>query len=129
VSHDVLLLTLHGVPESVSEARHAVAKFLGDPSQEAADVVLLVSELVTNAILHTQSRHDALWVSVTRSDDDVTVAVVDKGSQSIPVVKSASLTDACGRGLRLVQEYADEWGSAPSKTGSLVWFRASLTHI
>lgn len=129
MSQNVLVLSLPGVPESVREARHAVAEFLGDPSQEAADVVLLVSELVTNAIVHTKSGGDSLWVSVTRVDDDVLVAVLDKGSNSIPAVKVAACTETSGRGLRLVREYADEWGSTPSKIGGLVWFRSSLSHL
>lgn len=126
MSHNALLLSLPGVPESVSEARHAVAEFLADSSQAAADVILLVSELVTNAILHTNSGGASLMISVTRSDDDVLVAVLDKGSNSVPTVKSASPSETSGRGLRLVQDYADEWGSAPGESRGLVWFRASL---
>src|ERR1044072_8575097 len=99
----MLLLSLPGVPASVSEARHAVASFLADTSQDTADVVLLVSELVTNAIVHTASRDGSLWLSVTRAEDHVVVAVIDKGSQSIPAVKPARLSALNGRGLRLVQ--------------------------
>lgn len=115
--------TMPGRPEYVSAARSFVAGALGGgPWADVA--VLLASETVTNAVLHSDSRNPGGTVRITvlLVDGGVRVDVADDGSQlSIPVVRG----DGCvsgGHGLLLVQNLADNWGYARCETGTTVWF-------
>jgi serine/threonine-protein kinase RsbW len=120
-------LTIGAVPRNVARARAFVAEVLGPdhPCGEAA--VLLCSELVTNAVMHSHSGRADGTVTVTVADltASVQVKVVDQGSaSSIPVVKADSLaTD--GHGLFLVENLADQWGYESDDTSTTVWFRVT----
>jgi anti-sigma regulatory factor (Ser/Thr protein kinase) len=117
-------LTIPGHPAHVSEARSFVTKTLGedDPATEVA--VLLASEIVTNAVLHTNSRRPGGTVSVAVFEigGGVRLEVSDAGSPaSAPVVKG----DGCvtgGHGLFLVQTLASQWGYTRDELGTTVWF-------
>jgi serine/threonine-protein kinase RsbW len=97
-----------GLPGSVSAARAWVAGFV--PGSTAADdVVLLTSELVTNAILHSASRLPGgqVTVSVRTADDMVRVDVVDQGA----VAPCLTAPRGLGQGLALVAALADVFGA------------------
>lgn len=118
-------LTIDGLPENVAKARAFVTEVLG-PEHPCADVaVLLCSELVTNAVLHSDSRHHGGRITVVVADhpESVQVEVIDEGSASnIPVVK-ADVYAAEGHGLFLVENLADQWGYESEDAGTTVWFR------
>jgi anti-sigma regulatory factor (Ser/Thr protein kinase) len=138
-------LTIAAVPGNVRRARAFVAEVLG-PGHPCADTaVLLCSELVTNAVLHSNSRWPGGTVTVTvasltSTDPDSTdpadpdpaatgpaapvrVEVIDQGSaSSIPVVKADSYAPD-GHGLFLVQNLAQQWGYESGDAGTTVWFR------
>jgi anti-sigma regulatory factor (Ser/Thr protein kinase) len=118
-------LTFDAVPKNVSEARAFVADLLG-PDHPCADVaVLLCSELVTNAVLHSKSGRAGGTVTLVVTDltASVHVKVIDDGSAtSIPVVK-ADVYAPDGRGLFLVEHLADQWGYESDEAGTTVWFR------
>jgi anti-sigma regulatory factor (Ser/Thr protein kinase) len=101
-----------------------VAQVLG-PDHPCADVaVLLCSELVTNAVLHSDSRRPGGTVTITVADLTATVRVqvIDEGSaSSIPVVKAESYA-ADGHGLFLVENLAEQWGYESDEAGTTVWF-------
>ncbi len=116
-------LTIPGRPEHVREARAFVAKALGelDPRLEAA--VLLTSELVTNAVTHSNSRCDggSVTLTITESSGGVRIEVADQGSDlSAPVVRS-DVYASDGHGLFLVQTLADQWGYLREQSGTTVW--------
>lgn len=117
-------LTISGVPKNVARARAFVAEVLG-PDHPCADVaVLLCSELVTNAVLHSNSRRDGGTVTVVVADLTATVRVqvIDEGSaSSIPIVKS-DVYVAEGHGLFLVESLAEQWGYESDEAGTTVWF-------
>jgi anti-sigma regulatory factor (Ser/Thr protein kinase) len=118
-------LTMPGRPDHVSEARALVIKALGELNPRLDDAVLMVSELVTNAIVHSNSRRPGGTVTVTVLDsaDGVRVEVADCGSElSTPVVR-ADRYAAEGHGLFLVQCLADQWGYLRDEAGTTVWFR------
>lgn len=121
-------LTMPGRPDHVSEARALVIKALGDLHPRLDDAVLMVSELVTNAIVHSNSRQPGGTVTVTvlESVDGVQFEVADCGSEvSTPVVRADRYaTD--GHGLFLVQSLADQWGYLRGEAGTTVWFRLAL---
>jgi anti-sigma regulatory factor (Ser/Thr protein kinase) len=81
--------------------------------------VLLTSEVVTNAIMHTAS---APSLGLARSGAGVRVTVVD-GSAVPPRRQWHSTSATTGRGLRMLEELADEWGWNPRGAGKAVWFR------
>jgi anti-sigma regulatory factor (Ser/Thr protein kinase) len=126
-------LTIPGRPDRVGAARSFVAKALGGATSVADAVgltrltdaaVLLTSETVTNAVLHSNSRRadGTVTITVIEVAGGVRVEVADDGSeQSIPVVK----VDGCvtgGNGLLLVQNLADQWGYVRNGAGTTVWF-------
>jgi serine/threonine-protein kinase RsbW len=118
-------ITVPGCVGSVPKARAFVASLMGpdDPRGEAAR--LLVSELVTNAVVHSDSRLPGGTVTVLVSEvaDGLRVEVLDQGSAySVPVVRDDVLATQ-GRGLLLVRSLAEEWGYARDSLGTTVWFR------
>lgn len=82
-------------------------------------VLLLTSELVTNALLHSGT---TLRLSVQRDGVGVLVEVSD-GSSVPPAKRRLSATAVTGRGVRLLDLVSDSWGWSPTDTGKRVWFR------
>lgn len=82
--------------------------------------VLLVSELVTNAIRYGGS---PVELALRLSEGRLRVEVSD-GSPEAPSPRDVDLRRAGGRGLSIVSQLAQRWGSAPSATGAgkTVWF-------
>ena len=82
------------------------------------DAVLLVSELVTNSVLHGGPP-----VVVAVDCDEATLQVrVRDGSPSLPARRDAASGDENGRGLALVAEMSADWGVDPAEDGKHVWF-------
>jgi len=77
---------------------------------------LLVSELVTNAIRHAQPpiQLRLIW------DGVLSVEVSDASSTS-PHLRRADRYDEDGRGLMLVAQLADRWGTRHTRTGKTIW--------
>ncbi|MFF8726127.1 ATP-binding protein [Streptomyces sp. NPDC015171] len=108
---------LRAVPEARRELRELLRHWGKPGRSEIAE--LLTSELVTNALVHTD-------------DDAVLTAVVEPGGLRVevrdfvarrpePQVPEAA-EDTHGRGLMLVQSLADSWGVRPHGVGKSVWF-------
>ncbi|WP_137992553.1 ATP-binding protein [Streptomyces vilmorinianum] len=106
---------------AVPEVRHALREMLrkwGDPG--ASDVAeLLTSELVTNALIHTD--HGAV-VTATMVPENLRVEVRDfvSGLSARHVPPADDGTH--GRGLVLVEALADSWGVEDHGVGKVVWF-------
>ena len=94
----------------------------GRLSSEATEAArLLVSELVTNCVLHA---HSMITVAVDCDDRQIAVAVGDDGQDMPRVRDEVSDEDTHGRGLQLVEALAGEWGVRPvDGGGKVVWFR------
>ncbi|MFH8289504.1 ATP-binding protein [Streptomyces sp. NPDC018059] len=106
---------------AVSEVRSALREFLRRWEKPArADIAeLLTSELVTNALVHTD--HDAI-VTATLGPRGLRVEVRDfVGRRPEPRVPDAD-SGTNGRGLVLVQSLADAWGVRAHGVGKVVWF-------
>ena len=88
-----------------------------------SDASLVVSELVTNSVLHAGT---SIGVAVRRLGDGVRIEVSD-GSSYLPVVDAARPEDLLanrsmtGRGLALVAAMSDRWGAEPAPKGKVVW--------
>ena len=117
-------LTIPGRPEHVCEARSFVEKSLGDANSVTDVAVLLASETVTNAVLHSNSRRPGGTVTITvvLVGSGTRIEVTDQGSDlSMPVVKGHGCVSG-GHGLFLVQTLADQWGYVRDELGTTVWF-------
>ena len=68
--------------------------------------MLLTSELVTNAFLHT---HTETYLTVHLLTDRVRVEVVD-GEERLPAIRDTSADGTSGRGLTLVDALSSRWG-------------------
>jgi anti-sigma regulatory factor (Ser/Thr protein kinase) len=110
-------------PRSISMARHAVARMIDPtlriPIELAEDVLLLVSELVTNAVLHART---AVHVSARARPGRILVAVGDDDPHNTPQQTEAGTTATSGRGMRLVELLASSWGVEMGATSKVVWF-------
>jgi two-component sensor histidine kinase len=117
-------LTLPPTAASASRARHFVADTLDGWGLDGVDdVVLLASELVTNALLHARTQ---MTVRVTEEGDGVVVLSVSDGSVQAPRGRQFSLESGTGRGLHLLESLAEDWGSDVRQDGKTVWCRVRL---
>ncbi|MBA2944746.1 SpoIIE family protein phosphatase [Streptomyces himalayensis] len=112
--------TVWRLPDAVMHARRFTARTMRSWNlAEEADVVLLVvSELVTNALVHT---HGAVRLDLTLAADRLRVAVSDSSPRAPakPVIVDWEATG--GRGLLLVEAMSAGWGSVPVSGGKQVW--------
>ncbi|MFF5983289.1 SpoIIE family protein phosphatase [Streptomyces olindensis] len=108
------------LPDAVMHARRFSARTLRswDVVADADTVLLVVSELVTNALVHTQG---PVRVDLTLAADRLRVTVSDSSPRSPakPVVVDWESTG--GRGLFLVEALSAAWGSVPVGGGKQVW--------
>ncbi|MFE0356293.1 ATP-binding protein [Streptomyces nigra] len=116
-------MTLHPLPDSVSMARRWFRKFIApyDPACSVDDCALMISELVTNAILY--GRSDDTWVVRVewfREGDSLRVEVHNPGFPANVRMRRPDANDAHGRGLLLVDSIADSWHAGPSRHGGTV---------
>ncbi|MET8145682.1 ATP-binding protein [Sphaerisporangium sp. NPDC005288] len=114
-------LRLVGTPFSVGQARALVAGML--PGFGRLDEVLLVvSELATNAVLHSASgaAGGTFTVRVELEAGAVTVAVVDQGPALVPARRPDG---EGGHGLALVAELADAYEMTVTEHGRTAWCR------
>lgn len=102
---------LERIPQAAEEARALVRVALATWNLEghAATGMLLVSELVANAVRHARGPH--IRVHVDRpSSGRLLFAVVDQAPDRRPLRQAPGPDDVSGRGLLLLDEFADRWG-------------------
>ncbi|MFE7530626.1 SpoIIE family protein phosphatase [Kitasatospora sp. NPDC057542] len=110
-------------PAAVGEVRAAVAERLTAWGlAEAAFVTeLILSELVTNAI-----RYGSGPIRVRLLRDRSLICEVSDGSSTSPHLRYAATEDEGGRGLFLVAQFADRWGTRYTATGKVIWTEQPL---
>jgi len=118
-------IVLEPRPRSVTTARQAVGRMLEAtrpiPPELAEDVLLLVSELVTNAVLHAGT---GVRLRASTADGRVLVAVSDDDPRHQPLLTDRGLLATSGRGIRLVDLLAASWGVEVFENSKVVWFEA-----
>ncbi|HEX8862681.1 MAG TPA: ATP-binding protein [Actinomycetes bacterium] len=117
-----------GRADQVARARRFAVESL-DPGTEARDQVsLLVSEAVTNALLHSSSGRDQGTFEVTYalSGGRIRVEVHDGGAPVAPRRRVHGVDSMTGRGLDLFDAIADRWGFRGDEGGRVVWFELDL---
>jgi PAS domain S-box-containing protein len=107
-------------PVSARKARRAVLDALADWSLDdlGDEAALLVSEVVTNAVLHAGGTID---LAVRRQGEGVRVEVRDR-SATMPSPRSFAGDSVTGRGLEILDLTATNWGAELSDEGKVVWF-------
>ena len=111
------------LPNSVTSpalARTLLGQALAERPVEVIETAqLLVSELVTNAILHAET---PLVLQIHPASSGFRVTVQDNSpDRPIPEQDANSDSDS-GRGLQLVDALATDWGCETLPTGKRVWF-------
>ncbi|MEU0335500.1 ATP-binding protein [Streptomyces sp. NPDC006193] len=110
-------------PESAATARRlaqvVVLRTWRLTPKLAEDVVLLVSELVGNAVRHTGAR--VFGLRMRRRTGWIRVEVRDP-SRGLPCLMPVQELDISGRGLFLVDELSDRWGADLLPRGKTTWF-------
>jgi anti-sigma regulatory factor (Ser/Thr protein kinase) len=119
----VLNLALPHAPEAAATARHAVRDVLTDrgwPDELVASVVLVVCELVTNAVVHGLP---PVGLRLRVISGFAAGRVTDRSS-ALPVPAVAGVEAEDGRGLAIVAAMAARWGThlLPESEGKAVWF-------
>ncbi|MEW1772991.1 SpoIIE family protein phosphatase [Streptomyces sp. NPDC086777] len=119
-----LLSVAQDEPERVAEARQHVRELLHDwrSPDQVESAVLLVSEMLTNVLVHTDA--DALLlaeVSGQAPERRLRVEVTDAGDD-LPHKRRPGELASSGRGLVLTEILADAWGVDPRGQGKSIWF-------
>jgi anti-sigma regulatory factor (Ser/Thr protein kinase) len=113
-------IDLVGRPASVRKARVFTGDALADGGVQASVIevaVLLVSELVTNAVVHAGG---TVLVTVHADAHWVRIEVEDQG-RGRPVLRPARQNQPGGRGLGVVDQLATHWGTERRATHKVVW--------
>jgi hypothetical protein len=131
-------LELDVAPSSVRRARHWAADLMtqSNPPRDSDlvdAVILLVSELVTNAI-RAVSRLGAapdsqpaigvkhrVWLAISSSLDLVRIEVHDTAFTPVPPSHHPDDFEESGRGLEVISVLATEWGWSQEPLGKMVW--------
>ncbi|MCP9946995.1 SpoIIE family protein phosphatase [Streptomyces somaliensis] len=110
-------------PEGVAELRAAARERLDawGLSEAIFATELILSELVTNAI-----RYGSAPVRVRLIRDRVLTCEVSDGSSTSPHLRYAATTDEGGRGLFLVAQLAERWGTRYTGRGKVIWAEQPL---
>jgi anti-sigma regulatory factor (Ser/Thr protein kinase) len=105
----------------------AVRRFVDGELRDRTDpevletVLLVVSELATNAILHARSTFEV----EVHTDGCVRIVVAD-GSPELPVARHPMATDQSGRGLVILEHLCSRTGTEPRPPGKAVWCEIDL---
>ncbi|MFF6786596.1 SpoIIE family protein phosphatase [Streptomyces sp. NPDC012510] len=110
-------------PAAVAGARKVASEQLAEWGLVELEFTteLIVSELVTNAI-----RYGTAPVELRLIRADALICEVSDGSNTAPHLRRARVFDEGGRGLLLVAQVAERWGSRQSTTGKTIWAEQPL---
>jgi anti-sigma regulatory factor (Ser/Thr protein kinase) len=117
---DGLRMRLGSGPEAAAEARRAIARLRPDLDPPLMETLrLLVTELVTNSVRHTDC--DALTLRIAIGRSAVLTEVADDGPP-FEAEESRAADPDTGWGLFLVQRLARNWGVKQEGSSKRVWF-------
>lgn len=101
----------------------AVGLVEGWGSHDTDDLAVVMSELVTNAIVHARS---APTITIRRADDGYVRLEVRDGDPSPPVVRAPYDRHTRGHGLHIVEALSEEWGVEVDGDAKVVWCRVAV---
>jgi len=110
--------TMPAMADSVLLARQQVTALLSEESSIDLEHALAVtSELVANSVVHAATE---LQVILERWQYMVKVVVEDSNNQ-LPVMRSLDVALDSGRGMHIIDEFADLWGYELTDNGKRIW--------
>jgi anti-sigma regulatory factor (Ser/Thr protein kinase) len=117
---DVITVVVPCIPEFVGVVR-AFAEGTFKKFERGYAAKLVTSELVTNAVVHSRSRHGGkIEIRFLIGEGSGRIEVIDDGSDAVPI--PAAEADEHRRGLRMVvATYADKWGHDIRDGKSIYW--------
>ena len=117
-------VVLRGGVNAAREARQAIAAHSAAlPPSVQDDLSLLVTELVTNAVLHGGAAGDRpVEMEFLQVGSKIRVEVLDPGRDFEPPARTRNGDSNGGWGLFLVDRIAERWGVCPAPAGTCVWF-------
>lgn len=115
----------------VRMARHAFADQLdavGVPPEDRDDALLVLSELVSNAVRHAAPLPSGeILVRWQVADDILHVEITDGGAGTRPHASVAALSALSGRGLDIVRTVSTQWGVTEGDGSVTVWAEVPRT--
>ncbi|MFJ3922570.1 SpoIIE family protein phosphatase [Streptomyces sp. NPDC090022] len=119
-----VLTVAQAEPERIAGARRQIRELLHDwaDAEQVDSAVLMVSEMVTNVLMHTDG--DAALVAEAVGElgaRRLRVEVAD-GSDELPHKRHPGEMASSGRGVLLLEMLADTWGVDPRGEGKSIWF-------
>ncbi|MER5221791.1 SpoIIE family protein phosphatase [Streptomyces flaveus] len=117
--------TVWRVPQAVGHARRFTKRTLRawDVTQQTDAILLVVSELVTNALVHTDGQ---VRLDLTLINNRFRVAVADISPRTPIKPTSIGWEATGGRGILLVEALSAAWGTVPVSGGKQVWSEIAL---
>lgn len=110
-------------PAAVTQARYFVLEVLVEQTREmVAEVELMVSELASNCVRHTDS--ERFEIEIEAGGESIRVAATDWGAGT-PAMRRLDPMASSGRGLVIIDALSAEWGIEPlaaERSGKTVWF-------
>jgi anti-sigma regulatory factor (Ser/Thr protein kinase) len=124
---DLAAFSVSGGVEAPGAARRALRALDGAvPASVRDDALLLVTELVTNAVRHGGvGPNRSLGLALERLPQRLRVEVVEPGPWFV-LAHTRVREVSGGWGLILVDRIADRWGVSPTSSGTCVWFELRL---
>jgi len=117
------VLELPCSPASVAEARRLCAELTEKlmPPERCHDLLLALSEVVSNAVRHSGARED-VRLAMTPKDEYLCVQVTDSGAGLVPAPGAMETDPGAGFGLFLVERLTRRWGMTREGARTRVWF-------
>ncbi|MGW9169912.1 SpoIIE family protein phosphatase [Streptomyces decoyicus] len=122
-AHQVASWELSTDPAVVGSARALAGQQLSEWGLDELlfTTELIVSELVTNAI-----RHGTGPITLRLIRQDALICEVSDASSTSPRLRHARTTDEGGRGLFIVAQLTQRWGTRYTPTGKIIWTEQSM---
>jgi anti-sigma regulatory factor (Ser/Thr protein kinase) len=119
------MIEIAGGVEAPARARRWVLSCLsGEPIGPAhGDVAVIVSELVTNSVVHAHADSSQLLrITLAKLEDRLRITVTDNGSETVPHVREGDDDTPGGLGLRIIDRLCLGWGVIRNGAGRTeVW--------
>jgi anti-sigma regulatory factor (Ser/Thr protein kinase) len=114
----IAAFTMPAMADSVQLARQHVTELLSNESSiDMEHAIAVTSELVANSVVHAATE---LQIILERWQYMVKV-VVEDFDDHLPVMRSLDVAVDSGRGMHIVDEFADLWGYELTENGKRIW--------
>jgi anti-sigma regulatory factor (Ser/Thr protein kinase) len=119
-------LVVPGIERAVGHTRRWLRDIVGADHPAFHDAAVCLCELLTNALRHTDSgRGGQMRVRLALAAGYIWAEVADDGcAATVPRLRPAA--GESGRGLQIVDAYADAWGVEPRGAGHAIWFTINV---